>query len=91
MLWPNQPEYLQLFSNAGPVTVRVKFSDKSDSHSTIPQMKMNWQELERLIDPETGSPYLYMFFDAHRCLIKRYEINPGKSLLTIVVGTTDLP
>ncbi len=91
MTWPNQPEYLQLFSNEGPATVRVKFSDKSDQHREMAQLKMQWQELDQLSDPETGAPYLYMFFDTYRCPIKRYEIIPEKNLLTIVVGTTEFP
>ena len=91
MLWPDQPEYLQLFSNEGPVTVRVRFSGKNDSHRSMAKMNMHWEELHRIIDQETGMPYLSMFFDTHRCPIKRYEIDPVKNVMTIVVGSTELP
>jgi len=47
LLWPNQPEYLQLFSNEGPAKVHVKFSDKNDSHRSMPSLRFNWQELDR--------------------------------------------
>lgn len=86
MLWPDQPEYLQLFSNEGPVTIRVKFNDKLRA---MPQLKMQWKEFQKLYDPETGGPYLYMFFDAHKCMIKRYELTPEKNMLTIVVKKTE--
>jgi hypothetical protein len=91
MSWPNQPEYLQLFSNDGPVTVRVRFSSKEDGHRSITKMNMRWDELNRIIDPETSTPYRFMYFDAYRCPISRYEIDPGKNVLTIVVGNTGLP
>ena len=63
MTWPNQPEYLQFFSNEGSVTVQVRFSSKNDSHRSITKMNMHWGELDRLIDSETGSPYQYMYLD----------------------------
>lgn len=91
MSWPNQPEYLQLFSNDGPVTVSVRFSSKEDSHRSITKMNMRWEELGRIIDPETSAPYRYMYLDAYRCLISRYEIDLEKSVLIIVVGNVGLP
>lgn len=90
MSWPNQPEYLQLFSNDGPVVVWVRFSSK-DSQRSIAKMSMQWGELDRIIDPLTGEPFKFMFFDAYRCPISRYEIDPKKNMLTIIVGSTELP
>lgn len=91
MIWPDQPEYLQLFSNEGLVKVSVQFSDKCDKHRSMTEMSMHWHELDRLIDPETGSPYNYIYFNTYKCQIKRYEIDPVKNSLTIVIAKTDLP
>lgn len=91
MTCPNQPEYLQLFSNEGPVAVQVKFSGKSDSHRSIAKMNMHWVEFDRLIDSETGNPYKTMNFDSYSCPVVRFEIDPVKNVLTIIVGTTGLP
>ena len=86
MLWPNQPEYLQMFSNVGPITVKIKFSDKSASMS---ERKMTWQELDCLMDQETKSPYSHIYFDTHRFSILRYEIDLVKNLLTIIAGSPE--
>ncbi|MBT0652346.1 hypothetical protein [Geomobilimonas luticola] len=91
MSWPDQPEYNQIFSDNGPVTVCVKFSDKSDSHRSMPPKTMHWHEINRLIDPADDSFFRSMYFDAYRCPVIRYEIDPEKNLLTIIVGKTDLP
>lgn len=80
MLWPDQPEFLQMFSNDGPVTVKVKFADKGCS---IARFNMNWSELDRLMNPETGSPFQYLCFDTFRHPIARYEIDPVRNQLTI--------
>jgi hypothetical protein len=91
MQWSEQPEYLQLFSNDGPVKVTVRFSAESDKHRSMPEMSMRWSELERLIDPETETYFTFIYCDTHLCPIKRYEIDPAKNSLTIVVAKTDLP
>jgi len=90
MQWPNQPEYLQLFSNEGQVIVKVKFASKDDSNRSMPDMKMSWQELGQIMNQETGKPYQYMYIDTYRCPIQRYEIDPVKNMLVIVVGKTEL-
>jgi hypothetical protein len=89
MQWPNQPEYLQLFSNDGPVKVTVRFSAERDKHRAASIMAMHWKEFERLIDPETGALYMSMYFDTHLYPIKRYEIDPASNSLTIVVAKID--
>ena len=89
MLCPNQPEYLQLFSNEGLVTVKVKFNVVNDIKRSMPEMKMCWHELDRIINRETGVPYQHMFFDTHGCSIIHYKIEPAKNKLTLVVETAD--
>lgn len=91
MLWPNQPEYLQLFSNEGEVAVKVKFASKADSHRSMPDMKMDWRELRQITDTVTGKPYHSMYLDTYLCTIQRYEVDTVKNILTLVVGKTDLP
>ncbi len=85
------PEYLELFSNTGPVKVSVRFSSAGDKHRSIAESSMHWHELERIIDPESGRPYSSMYFDSHTCPVKKYEIDPAANSLTIVVAKTDLP
>lgn len=86
-----QPEYLECFSNTGPIKVSVRFSSASDKHRTLPKTAIHWSELELLIDCETGMFYSELRFDSHICPIKKYEIVPGLNTLTIVVGKIDLP
>jgi len=90
MEWPDQPEYLQLFSGEGDVTVRVKFASREDSFRSMPDRQMSWQELAKIIDHETGKPFMHMYLDTYRCTIQRYEIDPVKNVLTIVVGAVDV-
>jgi hypothetical protein len=89
--WPDQPEYLQMFSNEGPVKVMVRFSAEKEKHRAASIMDMHWKEFDRLIDPETGALYTSMYLDTHLCPIKRYEIDPASNSLTIVIAKTDLP
>jgi hypothetical protein len=86
MLWPDQPEYLQMFSDEGPVRVKVKFQDKNCS---IAERKMHWQELDRLMDQEAKSPFRHLFFDTFRYPVVRYEIDPVRNLLTIFAGARE--
>jgi hypothetical protein len=85
MLWPDQPEFLQLFSNEGPVTVNVLTSNKK----LVSKMSMHWEEINRIFDPETNTPYQFMYFDTYRGSITSYEIDPVKNMLTIFVGKID--
>ena len=85
------PEYLECFSNSGPVKVTVHFCAQSDKHRSMPDQSMHWSELDRLIDHATGMFFTELRFDTHQCPVKKYEIAPEKNTLTIVVAQTGLP
>lgn len=84
-------EYLGLFSNTISVKVSVRFSSVKDKHRSIADQSMQWHELDRLIDPETGAFYCKLLLDSHECPVKKYEIDPSKNTLTIIIAETDLP
>lgn len=84
-------EYLGLFSNAGSVMVSVRFSSAKDKHRSIADQSMHWHEIDRLIEPKTGTFYGKLLLDSHECPVKKYEIDPSANTLTIVIAETNLP
>lgn len=87
----NIPEYLDLFSDTGNVTIRVKFADKSDAGRSMREFNVQWSELSKLIDPESQEPYREMSFDSYVCEISKIEINPKRNSIVIHAGPTGLP
>ncbi|QOX78232.1 hypothetical protein FY034_04535 [Trichlorobacter lovleyi] len=85
------PEYLELFSDTGNVTVRVKFADKSDNGRSMREFNAQWSEMSKLIAPETHEPYCEMLFDSYACEISKIEINPKRNSIVIHAGPTGLP
>lgn len=76
----NFPEYLVLFSNEGPINVKVKFKE---SDTFIPNREMNAAEISQLISQDKQGFLTQMTFDECCFDIEKYEINPVKKLLTI--------
>jgi hypothetical protein len=73
-------EYLALFSNNGPVKVRVKFKDFD---GTVAEQRMLADEIGQLVSPETGEFQSNMTFDDWPFEVYKYEIDPIKRVLTI--------
>jgi len=78
----NLPEYLVLFSNEGTIDVQVKFEDHEGSVAT---RKMSPQEISVLISNDGTKFHTRMTFDDWPFAIRKYEIDPAKNKLTIVV------
>lgn len=87
----NIPEYLELFSDTGNVTVRVKFTDNNDKGRSIREFNVQWSEMVKLTAPETQEPYHKMLFDSYACEITKIEINPKRNSIVIHAGSTGLP
>lgn len=84
------PEYLDLFSDAGEVTIRVKFTDSADKGRSIREFNAQWNELKNLIDPDTKAPFSGMYFDSYFCQILKIEIKPARKLIVIHAGSTGI-
>jgi len=76
-------EYLLLFNQAGDLDIEVKFLN---SQSKIANKKMTASDILKLIDPNTGKFFNEMKFDEYVLKIKRYEIDPNKNKVTIIVN-----
>jgi len=85
------PEYLGMFSNSGDVVIKVKFTDKRDKGRSVASVRAEWYELKKLFDPDSGEPYMSMYFDEYRCIISKIEIDPMKKVVVLSVGYTGLP
>jgi hypothetical protein len=85
------PEYLGMFSNSGDVVIKVKFTDKRDKSRSVASFRTEWHELMKLFHPDSGEPYVSMYFDEYRCIISKIEIDPTKKVVVISVGYTGLP
>ncbi|MBF7731115.1 hypothetical protein [Pseudomonas sp. N040] len=73
-------EYLCLFSNTGPVKVKVKFENE---RPWIAERQMHPAEITAFIDPLTESFVTEMTFDERTYEIKKIEINPLEKTLII--------
>ena len=73
-------EYLLTFSDSGPIKVRVKFEK---SPTSIAGRRMQPQEINLLIDPETGDFLTAMTFDEHLFELTRIDLSLTKKTLTI--------
>lgn len=81
----NVPEYTRLFSNRGPVALKIKFS-RSDKFRSMPDMRMGWDEMTKLIDPETGKMYRTLCFNGQSWSIRAYKIYPADDEIVLVVN-----
>ena len=73
-------EYLGLFSRTGELQVQVKFKDHS---GTVASLRMNPEDILKLISPIDGQFFSEMSFDDWPFEIYKYEIDPIKKILTI--------
>ena len=76
------PEYLMLFSNNGNININVKFKDHKGS---VAKLTMTSDEIVKLINPSNGEFYTEMRFDDWLFEIYKYQIDPLKKKLTIMV------
>jgi ectoine hydroxylase-related dioxygenase (phytanoyl-CoA dioxygenase family) len=76
-------EYLLLFSNSGPVTVRVRFRD---SKKIIAERNMQPSEVSRLVAQGQDVFLSRMAFDEWPFEVIKYELDPHKNVLTIFAG-----
>lgn len=75
-----EAEYLRLFSKNGDLKVQVKFKDFS---GTICALRMNPEEILKLISPSDGQFISKMTFDEWLFEVYKYEIDPLKKVITI--------
>lgn len=75
-----QNEYLCLFSNTGPLKVKVRFENELP---WIAERQMQPEEITALIDPLTGNFVTEMTFDERVYEVKKIEIQPLKQILII--------
>ncbi len=75
-----ETEYLELFSRTGELQVQVKFKNHS---GTVASLRMNPEDISKLISPVDGQFFSEMFFDDWPFDIYKYEIDPIKKILTI--------
>ncbi len=73
-------EYLDLFSNHGPLKALVKFKDHDGS---VPERHLEARELDKLWCREDGLLLQFMTFDDWLFEITKYEIDPRRGLITI--------
>ena len=73
-------EYLELFSRTGELQVQVKFKNYS---GTVASLRMNPEDISKLISPVDNQFFSRMFFDDWPFEIYKYEIDPIKKILTI--------
>lgn len=78
-----ETEYFELFSKIGELQVQVKFKDHS---GTVASLRMNPEEILKLISPVDGQFFSEMSFDEWPFEIYKYEIDPIKKILTIRAG-----
>ena len=76
------PEYLALFSNKGNIIVEVKFKDY---HGGVANLKMMADEIIKLTDPSSHEFLTEMRFDDWLFEIYKYQIDPLKKKITIMV------
>lgn len=76
-------EYLLLFSNSGPVTVRVRFRD---SKTNIAERNMQPSEISRLVAQGQDVFLSSMAFDEWPIEVIKYELDPHENVLTIFAG-----
>ena len=74
------PEYLILFSRKGNFEVEVKF--KNENYQVI-KLKMDPEEITKLINKEKNEFYTEMYFDEYLFEIYKYQIDPIKKKITI--------
>lgn len=73
-------EYLEVFSNQGPIKVSVNFKD---SKASIASRKMQPGEISKLIDPNMGDFYREMRFDDWLATINKVVLCLEKNTLVI--------
>lgn len=85
------PEYLHMFSNSGPLTIKVRFTSKNDRGRKIAELRAEWTEIAKLFNEQSGQPFNSLRFDSYLCPISKTEVTPQKNLMVIHVGGTSLP
>lgn len=82
------PEYLILLgppaTSAGTLKVIVREGKSNGKKLPIAEKSILSNELYRLINPTTQKFYEKMSFDEYVMEIKRYELDPHESTLTII-------
>lgn len=84
---PPYKEYLETFSDSGPIKVKVKFDQ---GPSWIGERRMRPDEITSLIDPETGGFVTVMSFDDHPHEITRIDLSLVRKTLTIYARAPEL-
>lgn len=81
MNYNKYPEFLSLFSNDGDFLVKVKFKG---SDAWIADQTMSADEINKLIDPSTGSFFSKMYFDDHLLNINSFCVDLTKKRIKII-------
>ncbi len=76
------PEYIELFRDKGELDIKVKFKDFDGS---VTDLQMATHEIAKLINPVSQQFYTEMAFDGWPFEIYKYQIDPIKKKLTIMV------
>lgn len=74
------PEYLETFSDVGPIKVRVRFAE---GPAWISGRRMRAEEIASLIDAATGDFFTEMTFDDSPHQITRIELSLLRNTLTL--------
>lgn len=77
------PEFLAIFSNDGDFLVKVKFKG---TDAKIANQSMVTDEINKLIDPSTGSFFSRMYFDDHLYNVDRYSVDLIKKRVEITAS-----
>lgn len=77
----DEPELLLLFSNDGPVKVRVKLQG---DRGRIADRAMNPAEVAALVAPGGQGFHERLHVDGYPVTVIGYEIDPAKNQLTVV-------